>query len=286
MASGDSLIPDGVTSRAYKFSGKQIKILPQVYTDSAGDTFGSDTPSASPINNTLSDSLSVNLPITRIQICNMIVQNKPLIQSTPKPVKMVLDKVTATNSHSVYKGAMVTASTTGKIAVGNGTNGLESKVLGNTEGRSFDYTTNDGIQYCDFSTKILATSANTNGGTAGHIYAMVKPSISTVDASLHDFSPTSEWWTDVTTTPQHSTITLDNSDSPACKYFSTLCVSDDNEYVVQLPSVEVIYDTVALSYGEDGTFSQLTNGTLTDLNGNIVKTSVVEYRTGVYKGNE
>lgn len=77
---------------------------------------------------------------------------------------------------------------------------------------------------------------------------------------------------DIQTQPVHGTIALDNANSPASKWFETL-EEGNNGVLAGVYGEELVYNSGTTSFdGDDDTFEQLTNGTITDLNGNKART--------------
>jgi hypothetical protein len=227
------------------------------------------------------DSIANTTEITRNMLVSYTAQNKPLVQSDPLPVELVRDKVIASNSHSIYKDAMITNFATNKVAVGNGSNGLESKVLENTIILpEWDFSIGSGSSITSTPTTkmlLLEATADFNAGdivvyTAGDLTNWTFNSASVVLPS----------WNKITTTPSHATLVLDNEVGPTSKWFRTLALAENNEYVVQVFTKELIFD---VDYGDTDLFEQLINGNFVDDNGNTVLTRVGIYPTGVFKGD-
>lgn len=117
------------TSITAKFSKKIIGAMYNTYYTISNGTYGNEALAYTAVTNSKSSIDATNY----VNIINYTSKNNPYIQTTPKPVVEVLPKVKASNSHSIYKGALVGNQVAGKIQVGNGTNGYESKVLENAE---------------------------------------------------------------------------------------------------------------------------------------------------------
>ena len=226
LTSGTSLIVDDITDIAktvWSMSRKAITVYQVLVSVDNGVTWSLTSHTHDAVNNTVTIASATQVKIS------YTAKNKPLHQHTPLPIEKVQPKAIGTNSHSVYKGAMVSNAVTGKVSVGNGTNGLESRVLENGE---LDETKT------------------------------------------------------ITTIPQHNAITLDNANSPASKYFTSLAVdTTNNEYVIQVTGEELAFNATTNAYDGVPTndFKQLTNGTRTDVNGKVVKTANLIKRTGVFK---
>jgi hypothetical protein len=86
-----------------------------------------------------SDLNTVNNPQDSFHLVFYTSNNAPYQTTDPKPVLEVTPKAIASNSHSIYKGGDIASQISGKITVGNGTNGYESKVLENAENLYFDF---------------------------------------------------------------------------------------------------------------------------------------------------
>jgi len=348
-------------------SNKLTNIFGNTYTGDGGSTWSTSTNhNLSTVDNTA--QFYYTDPDTRVYVQPYTSQNEPYTQSDPIPVELVQPKVTATNSHSIHKGAMLTKCVTGKVAVGNGVRGFESKTLENAEIGKANIIL------------IIGVDANAPVGTTVYVDENFPNAVSGIGIymSLSDANiwtpngngnyPTTHWeylgldYDGILTTPENTPITLDNEDSAGCKVFETLVVdSENNEYCIQVIGEELIWDTDFDTYtdytniteatnldtqfattpyvhvtdgrfagywlmlkdagsitlensrwmeidgyiyldnawgvtpyfkrwdgngrGEDGTFSQLTNGTLTDLNGNTIRTYTGMRRTGLFKGD-
>jgi len=210
--------------------------------------------------------------------------NKPLHKADSLPTEKVQSKVVASNSHSIYKGAMVTNAVTDKVAVGNGTNGLESKVLENTpiaiaiHVNSIANTITTGI--IGITTVVWTDRTIADGyvnGTEielGVVYLRIGDSFSGAMSTWNDVM-----WKKVGAylSPKHSAVVLDTEVTPASKWFTSLAVADNNEYCLQVSGQEVI------GTGDNGKFDTLTNGTTTDANAVTVKTANLVKRLGVFK---
>lgn len=232
----------------------------------------------------------------------------PTTQVTdPKAVKLVGNYVTATNSHSIYKGNQLVP--TGKVNVGNGSNGFESRVV---ESASIsDIVTFDnqskGRLLKDFriGTIFYASITGVHGSypaTVGHYYKLVNydgQENVALDNQCYEYSTrytdlgTSIDESDITekgylsTIPSHNTISLDNSNSPAVKFIETIAEDDDGMAHYQVFAQEMTYNESTSSYdGDDNQFTQLTNGTLTDDNANTVKTLCASIPLNKYIGDE
>jgi len=303
---GEDLIPKG-SSKAYTpFKNKIINILgstPRIFTDTNGDSW---TAAVLPTNNgeVYNYRYTEDTPVSRVMIYQAESQNKPLSKSTPLPIEMVLPKTVASNSHSIYKGAMITNTVTDKVAVGNGSNGLESHTLENSEIVEFttetegyvnsggyyvfqvkvgngvyiqnNYNNKIGTAYFTDGTKVDITGIQTNSSTID----FYRSGTSYVSGKVVDRIEISS----IGTTPKHSTITLDTEVSPTAKSFPTLAVDTNNEYVVQVMGEELI-SNAGVYDGDNGEYDNLTNGTFTDLNGNTAKSYVGFTRTGVFKND-
>jgi hypothetical protein len=212
--------------------------------------------------------------------------------SDPKAVKIVGNYVTGTNSHGIYKGNQLVP--TGKVNVGNGTNGLESRVVENTTIVNADYVNTGISQFVPINTGdiVFNNDGNNINGINGTRYIRIGAYSASQDLSTTEFSNTSEWAIDNTTvaksevvasTPQHNTITLDNSNSPAVKFIETIAEDDDGMAHYQVFAQEMATNAGAYD-GDDNQFTQLTNGILTDDNANTVKTVVASIPLNKYIG--
>ncbi|MGB1226472.1 MAG: hypothetical protein ACPG9K_01160, partial [Poseidonibacter sp.] len=222
---GVSQLPNADANQNFKLNKKILSIESSIRTDNSGATYTDETVSIQNTTDYIKNHLDT---VYRGAVSNTFVsytaQNNPLHQSNPLAVIDVKEKVIASNSHSLYKGAIV-GNCIGKIQTGNGSNGLESKVLENVE-----------------------VDENSN----------------------------------IQTTPKHSTLSLDNSDSTSSKWFDTLAEDDEGYLYRQTFINEMVYNISTTSYdGDNGEFNQLTNGAESDLNGNTTITKVLTQPLGI-----
>lgn len=267
---GNNLIPDG-TSKNYKVSNKSITTFVGIYSTNNGLTYVVDPGMVSEFNYISNARLSWAPATGFLMFINYTSKNNPYTQTTPKAVVEVLPKVKASNSHSIYKGALVGNQVVGKVQVGSGANGYESKVLENATNIS-TYLSSDGLISLATGDTILVVDGHLgdigNKGVVGTIYkykaSTYYPSIDTnvlrySNTSLYDIVST---WV---TTPTHSTISLDNSNSPASKWFEVL-EEENNGVLAGVYGQEVVYGA------DTGNFANLSNGTTVDFSNNTIRT--------------
>ena len=178
--------------------------------------------------------------LSRVSINPYTAKNTTTKATDPKTVKAVGNYVTATNSHSIYKGNQLVP--TGKVNVGNGANSVERKVLEDSPEYIFtyDYDTDAGSQFYDQDTRILETGSG--GGVVGKIYTPKRYFTGTALATAHDFGVASPNWWATDSLPSHSTLALDNAVSPAVKLLETIAVDADGMAHYQLFSEEMYWD--------------------------------------------
>lgn len=280
----------------WNLTRKAIEVYQVLYTLDSGITWDIQTFTHDSINN----QITLGTARTDIKV-NYKASNQSATQSDPQKVLQVQPKAIASNSHSVYKGAMMTyAGTGGKVAVGNGSNGLESRALENFEpnedARLNIIRPNEPTALVSNTTYlILGFTSLSDGyykwnGTAYPCSAKFTPpqgwGAASMSASneVNYLSTLSTACSGSYTTPQHPTISLDNSNSTATKWFTTLAEMEDGELVVQTFSEEGAYN--ASGYGWDTgtglTFEQLTNGLKDGVYENDLQTKALVKRLGVY----
>lgn len=181
-----------VSKTTWDLTKKAIEVYQVLYSNDGGTTWELETFTADYINN----QVTLGTARTDVRI-SYTSANKPT-ETVPKEVLKVLDKVFASNSHSIYKDNSIANVISGGVANGNGSNSYESKVLENT----------------------LLDENNT-----------------------------------ITTTPKHTPIELDNSDSKAGKWFYALSVKD-NQYYIDIYFQEVVYNGVD-GFTDNGQFDDL-----------------------------
>jgi hypothetical protein len=276
---GASNIPDG-SKTTFKLNNKFTTTHQVLKSTDKGVNWSPLTLTTHYTVNTITNSITFtagNIPLSTdmIMISNTAV-NMATQVTDPKAVKLVGNYVTGTNSHSRYKGNQLVP--TGKVNVGNGDNGLESKVVENSATIGFPYDIIDvGNPSALVSTLEpfryyrIVGSGYTNVSTGDLVYSTDNtPSVTGWYPSSTSFE--SEYFIKVNT-PSHSTISLDNSNSPAVKFIETIAEDDDGMAHYQVFAQELAYNSDTSSYDGDtvdslgnGTFTQLTNGTLKDLN--------------------
>lgn len=275
---GTSLIPSGQTT--FKLSGsKAITMLSSVKstdsdTNPTAPTWASTVPVLDRINNKFTQTLATG----DIAIVNVTSSNAVANIATPKAVRQVGNYAVATNSHSIYKGNNLTQ-LMGKVAVGDGVKGLESKVVEDVSYFDINVTRAEGVFDLLHNSYVLRTK-DCISGILNHIYDFQGTTVLAVSASTLSFNAQYYFDQGLKVSPQHNTITLDNSNSPAIKTLSTIATADDGELLYQVFGEEGKLNT---TWGFDTDFSQLTNGTLVDLNGATVRTIVATTGLGVYK---
>ena len=210
----------------------------QVYSSNSGDTW---TSSASVITN-VSNTRSILDMTTPYTVISSYTAKIPTTQvSDPKAVKLVGNYATGTNSHSIYKGNQLVP--TGKVNVGNGANGLESRVVENASVGTYDFKVTDGVQtlkmgliiYCD---KVINSVKHTLGHYYKYIYSDITSDISGFSLNSAVVA-TNLGVAGVTPSLTHPTITLDNSNSPAVKFIETIAEDSDGMAHYQVFAQEV-----------------------------------------------
>jgi hypothetical protein len=264
---GVDLIPDG-SQKEFKFDDKVVSLLSRVSSYDSGDNW--DDRGMSLFNN-INNSYDTTISTTNIEIFSYTSNNAPYQITDPKPVLEVTPKAIASNSHSIYKGGDIASQISGKITVGNGANGYESRLLENVIGHKYDY-------FLPTSNYVLVVKINEvvlyNGGAIagikGNVYKRLLGATSgSADISVYDF--TNAGWEDLgaLSSPTNNTISLDNSVSSSAKWFEVLEEDENGNAYAGVYGEEMVYDT---TFGDGDDFAQLTNGTDIDLNGNTVKT--------------
>ena len=283
---GTSCIPDG-TSKEYIFCKKGTEGLNSQYSNNSGDTWASTT-AWNIYMMSVGNSHTDNIVTGQIRLMNYQSANQSALQSDPQRVLQVQPKAIASNSHSVYKGAMMTYAGTGKVAVGNGSNGLESRLVENV-----DIPT----EPIDIIVNVVMPLVQ------GEFYWIYEDSISAefgvgiyerTGASTASYTPTTshtygtafgwEFRGISATTPDHNTISLDNSNSPATKWFTTLAEMEDGELAIQTFSEEGKYNVSGYGWatGTGLTFEQLSNGTKDGVYEDALQTKTLIKRLGIW----
>jgi len=282
---GTSSIPTNGTPVTHIASEKVIANMDTVYIKYDGSSSGTASWDYDLVTNEYTDGGGSTVA-DYIWITNYTSQNEPYTQSDPMPVQLVQPKVIATNSHSIFKSAMLTKCVTGKIAVGNGDRGYESKTLENAELGIRIHVVVDGTYTVDTGEYVQILDDSFTYASLGEVYKRTGVSLtSTVFTQGSSFHNPAAWLPvdakEVFTTPEHPQITLSDDTSPASKVFKTLAIDSNSEYCIQVFGDELV-DDASVYDGDDGEFNQLTNGTETDLNGKTIRTFCGFTRTGVF----
>ena len=351
--SGNEIDVD-LNTLSWKLS-KKSKLVSSVTRQKDDNSWENVSATLNSINNKTVESLGL-YAARKPMLIPYTAANQTAPQTDPQKVVKAYPQTIASNSHSIYKGGLLTNACTGKVSVGNGTNGLESRVLENVIVGTYDYM----IQIGDVPTvnvgDIILIDKEFDNVTE-YTIGVANVSFSGIELAATN----SLTWLDLQGNlplPTHNTINLDNSDSPASKSIPALVEFDNGEYGVSYMQEEMVWDytadagteatsiagTVAQNanpvgtfikitsggyagyyivsslqsasswdtlytaggyirngnaytstgvlmatawdgngFGDNDKFGQLTNGTLTDINGNTVQTKVVSKRLGVFK---
>lgn len=268
---GLSNLPDGVKT-TFLMSQKATQNLNVFKSTDSGVTWALQTLTTHYTIDLVANTITfVSAPAsTDLILISNTAKNNPLKVGV-KPVTKIEDKAIFTNSHSIYKGADLGNQVTGKIAVNGTTSGLESKVLENAE-----------IKFDVFLDVLVKTKVNTgdtvlivNNDVAedGQLAVRVGASFDAIVGSASNILDDGVFWEFVGTTPTHSTVgtaNLGTTAVPTAKYFEGFGGDDYSDCAVVFGE-EITYDTIS-EWG-DTDFSQLTNGTIPDVNGgNDVRT--------------
>ena len=291
---GESLIPDG-TTKDYLFPNKVVDGISRVFTDDAGYSFGvfSDTYG----DNLLNSYISAR-PYCEVSILSTVSLNTPLAQSTPLPIELVGSQVIASNSHSWHKGGGIVNAVTGKVSVGDVSKNLVSKGLENT---LLDETNNIGTIPThspidlDSSTSPAIKAFPTLAVDGNELVLQIMG-----EEVVYDSTPVAKLTADGTESVDYVAdnvyeITAGNHTSRLflCGADATATLDDytlENDGSLRASDGSMLSGLAewdgtgkwAEGYGEDGAFSKLTSGTITDLNGNIVRVYCGFKRTGFY----
>lgn len=230
---GTSAIPVDETTGSFIAEKKVLGDVNIVRRNDNLTTYATTT-----LSSNIDNTIAYNFIDYDLYLCQYQAKTKATNQLPIGATVAALDKVYASNSHSIYKGGNAVASGTGLIPTGNGSNGYESKYLENLEtyisvtnklllGVAFDYKVGD---------VFIAGEGFTNF-IEGNYYEVITALAGTPTSGY------SNTWTRLLgsfpsiSTPQHNTINLDNSDSKASKRFYTL--EEDENGLLQ----EVMYTT-------------------------------------------
>jgi len=287
--SGNSLIPDG-SRTLYPISSKRISTQADnivINMDGLYTTNNTQDQSSFTIPNTLAirrASDASDLTNSDFALASYTAKIPTTQVSDPKAVKLVGNYVTATNSHSIYKGNQLVP--TGKVNVGNGTNGFESRVVENSlsdleydgvlTANVVDSVVQNGIY------KIYGFDLYNDGLTYVKRLGIDNSSITLSNGA--DLGSSIYWELIEIPKPTHSTISLDNSNSSAVKFIETIAEDEDGMAHYQVFAQEMEFNATDGDYADDiPTFPNLTNGTADNLLGtDRVKTVVASIPLNKY----
>lgn len=267
---GNSLIPDGVL-KGNKAPKKILEMYQGLYSPNNGTNWSTSVSAFQLVENEFNYA-DFSTPIGGIRVLPYKKQNNPMSISDPLQVVNAEDRVTITNNHSIYKGAIF-GNMIGKIQTNNSGDSIESKALENIVLSKSKYETTDGVFTINPNETILVTEVSASG-KVGNVYKLLDPNPATLDWRVYTaFTNTLLWedlgsdFSELVSVPKHSANSLDNSTSSASKFFKTLAT--DGDYLYSQVFMEEL-----INNGDTGDFSQLSNGTKTDWNGATVKTLV------------
>jgi hypothetical protein len=233
--SGNSLIPDGNVLTP-KLSSKAPLIALEnkiIYSDDSGATYSLLTGRT---NSVIDNTLNVGGASGALSLASYTAQNTTP-QSDPKQVIDVEPKVISTNSHSIYKGSAI-GNCIGKVLVGNGSNGYESKYLENSEVLQAQHKASSNYSRLMNAGEYII-NYNSNNDANG-LYKVIlsitdNPKTTNLDNTsyykLITTNVVSEDDTFVCIAPIHSTLNLDNSTDTAVKWFNATTVEDNDVFV-------------------------------------------------------
>lgn len=265
---GASNLPNG-SKTVFKLNGKFTTTHQVLKSTDSGVTWSLLALTTHYTVNTITNSIAFVTAPASTDIILIADTDKclPYIQATPLPVIDVEPKVIATNSHNIYKGALIGNQVSGKIQVGNGTNGYESKMLEN-EFPYFDDYFEYGVAKEYIKGKRYLTLLGGASITQYGVYARLGDTYTSTFATTYIVNDSSNWgllYIINSSSLSHLAITLDNSNSPASKRFKAISQGTNGV-------VGSVYGMEFTAGGDTGSFSQLTNGTTTDWNGSTVHT--------------
>lgn len=287
-------------------SKKALGSYDYIRTNDNGVTYTSNTTNSDGVTNT--NDLNLSTGTGWIYLLPYKSANAPLVQSDPLKVLKVQPKAYASNSHSVYKGSLVTyIATGGKVATGSSDGGFESRLLENgevlhnysellkTSIQEFPIGTVFYIEDTSFSTRTIIDSnfpvkgtyyeySNDDGSTAlleaqGFGYAIRFTNLGT-SAQRYDIKLGSGG---INTAPSHNPLSLNADNTPASKWFTTLAIDEKGEKVLQVFSEEKTWDVGADSPSDmtaiDGTTPQSYTAGVRYKILNVDNEPVVEWKT-------
>lgn len=243
---GSSAIPDG-TSKDFMYSKKSTSpsLGDGLYTGNSGETWAS---SGFAFSQKVSNKVTIALSTVNVFVQSYTAVNDMVLRSDPKASATVNSKVVASNSHSSH----IVNACLGKVAVGNLSNGLESKVLENVvtyvtpewkwttlTGNGNNITTGDIFLNAPLSTH------PTESGELNGVYKRIGNPF-TASGTAYDYANLVNWEylgnVISVTTPKHDTLTLNKAVSPTCKYFVSIAEQDGYKYGM-VYAKEMVWDS-------------------------------------------
>ena len=282
---GTALVVEDLTDTAkvlWDLSSKSIEVKQVLYTTDNGTTWDTETFTLDSINN------QITLGNARAEIkVSYQAQNQTLQQQDLIEILIVGNQVIASNSNNIYKGAMLGTSATGKIQVGNSTNGLESRNVENiTYIEPFNYKEGN-TYYVIADTTLFRAVESTGNFNKGDLF---KYPINLYNwTAIPQSSLDGTWYKsiNITTTPKHNSIILNNDNSSAFKGLPFVGVASNNELVVGMFTEEGKYNVSGYGWdtGVGLTFQQLANGLVDGVYENDLQTTILYKRTGRFKND-
>lgn len=280
---GNSNIPDGIKT-SFKMNKKMIQNYEVLKSTDSGVTWSKLASgfTVDLIANTI--NFTVAPLATDIILISNEASNDPYVVCDPKPVVNVEPKVIASNTHSIYKEGKTASQITGKITVGDGLRGLESKTLENVNLLEVEpqYINSDESALFTYIKGNVYTITNQNNIAVDLILECLITTTydtgtwnnSTIDDYGVKFNVDNTYYfkllnSRILTTPEHNATVLDKEVSATAKWFNVL-EEDDYGLHAGIYGQELV--VTGGNYGDNDEFEQLSNGTLIDLNGNTIRT--------------
>lgn len=301
---GNILIPDGIID-TFKLPNKFLSVLNGVRSTDSDTSPSSPTWTAfSPTNVAIGNKVTLtNEPLGNIVIINTTAYTTPARADVPTTVLDIYPQVIGTNSHSWHKGNIL-QSFIGKVSITN------ANANDDVEGKSVENSLIgvSGVIYADGITSNVQKTGefyrvySSDVIADGTLVQFLAPDYTGSTGSAYTF-PAGTYnnfglaYSPITSTPSHNTIqltghpTIDTnndgrSDAPAVKALFTIEEDQDGRLYNGIYVNEMVWDIVAVGFGDDNTFSQLTDGIVTDLNGNTCITKKMLIHTGFTKGEK
>lgn len=266
LASGGSvlmsplLVPVDGTTSLFSMSSKVKKDLGVVFTGNLGVTW---------VSSSLSINLTTNKSTTGLLYSSLnglscyVADIDPVHKDVTRTLVHIDDKVYASNNHSIHRLGDYTRAITGKVPVasgrGEGKTSVEQKNLEGITGGGYDYLTVAGMETVLAASETRFKLGADYVGDRFKVGDIVWYTAGDLTSWLVTYSSidngTSNWKLAPAEAATHSDIGLNNSDSPAAKFYKGIA-QEGGQAMLQVEGREMVWDSPS---GDAHTFEDRTS---------------------------